>query len=143
MKDFSIKPFPKRFSIKIDFDSHNFNRYLKHFDKMYRLISCNVKFKSAKVFKTKHGYHIYINQDKVLSKNEINILECLLYSDLFKQAFYYTEQEDILFKIKNGVAEKYSEKETKELNVLIKQINKLDYRLYKLEIPLKRRVNVF
>ena len=122
--------------LKIDFDSHNFNRYLKHFDKMYRLISCNVRFKSAKVFKTKHGYHIYINQDKVLSKNEINILECLLYSDLFKQAFYYTEQEDILFKIKNGVAEKYSEKETKELNRLIKQINKLDYRLYKLEIPL-------
>jgi len=111
---------------------------------MYRLISCNVRFKSAKVFKTKHGYHIYINQDKVLSKNEINILECLLYSDLFKEAFYYIEQEDILFKVKNGFEEKYAEKETKELNKLIKQINKLDYRLYKLKIPLnKRRVNVF
>ena len=98
---------------------------------MYRLISCNVRFKSAKVFKTKHGYHIYINQDKVLSKNEINILECLLYSDLFKQAFYYTEQEDILFKIKNGVEEKPALKETKELNKLIRKINKMNYILYK------------
>ena len=143
MKDFSIKPFSKRFSIKIDFDSHNFNRYLKHFDKMYRLISCNVRFKSAKVFKTKHGYHIYIEQDKVLSKNEINILECLLYSDLFKEAFYYIEQDDILFKVKNGFEEKYATKETNELNRLIKSINKLNYALYKIEIPLNRRVNVF
>jgi len=101
---------------------------------MYRLISCNVQFKSAKVFKTKHGYHIYIYQDKVISKNEINILECLLLSDLFKQAFYYTEDEDILFKIKNGVEEKFRVKETKELNKLIRQINKVNYSLYRVEI---------
>jgi len=119
--------------LKIDFDNKNFDKWLGHFDLMYRLISCNVKFKSAKVFKTKHGYHIYIYQDKVISKNEINILECLLGSDLFKQAFYYTEDEDILFKIKNGVEEKFRVKETKELNKLIREINRMNYSLYKVE----------
>jgi len=119
--------------LKIDIDNHDFDKWLRHFDLMYRLISCNVRFKSARVFKTKHGYHIYINQDKIISKNEINILECLLGSDLFKQAFFYTEDEDILFKMKNGFKEKFRVKETKKLNRLIRRINSLDYRLYKLQ----------
>ena len=123
----------QKIELKIDFDNKNFDKWLGHFDLMYRLISCNVQFKSAKVFKTKHGYHIYIYQDKVISKNEINILECLLGSDLFKQAFYYTEDEDILFKIKNGVEEKFRAKETKELNKLIREINRMNYVLYKVE----------
>ena len=123
--------------LKIDVDNHNFEKYLKYFNKMYRLISCNVRFKSAKVFKTKHGYHIYIHQDKVVSKNEVNVLECLLGSDLFKQAYYYIEDEDILFKVKNGIPEKFAIKETKELNRLIRLINRLDYRLFTIRIPLK------
>jgi len=120
--------------LKIDIDNHNFDKYLKYFNKMYRLISCNVRFKSAKVFKTKHGYHIYINQDKVVSKNEVNVLECLLGSDLFKQAFYYIEDEDILFRVKNGVEEKPAVKETKLINQLIRKINKANYKLYTLKI---------
>ena len=119
--------------LKIDVDNRDFDRWLGHFDLMYRLISCNVRFKKANVFKTKHGYHIYIEQSRVISKNEINILECLLGSDLFKQAFFYTEDEDILFKMKNGFKEKFRVKETKKLNRLIRRINSLDYRLYKLK----------
>jgi len=120
--------------LKIDIDNHDFDKYIKYFNKMYRLISCKVRFKSAKVFKTKHGYHIYIHQSTTLSKNEVNVLECLLGSDLFKQAFYYIEDEDILFKVKNGVAEKRAVKETKLINHLIRKINRLDYRIYTLKL---------
>jgi len=120
--------------IKIDIDNHKFNEYIKHFKKMYNLISCKIQFDNAQVFRTKHGYHIYIKQNRVISKKEINVIECLLGSDLFKQAYYYLEGNDILFKIKNGVAERYADNETKKLNKIINTINKKKCIMYRFKI---------
>lgn len=111
-------------ALKIDVDFKSFRNWLKHFNKTYtQLRYAGVKVECGEVYKTKHGYHIYLSQDNVLSKNEIIAIELILGDDRMRGAYSFVEGNDILFKEKNGVKEKFSVMLTHELNTSIYKIN--------------------
>lgn len=114
--------------LKIDWDYADMKRYLNLFKKSYTLL----KYKDfciqyAEVFNTKHGYHIYFIVFNELSNSEINMLECFLGSDIYKQIYFYIEDRDILFKSKNGYKEVFNKTNTLKLNRIIKDINSKKY----------------
>lgn len=128
------------YKIDIDGNIKVYNKWIKHFEKMYRYLRYEgIKIDDAKIYKTRHGYHIYLygsglNQLMDFTTyreklNYINLIESLLGSDLFKQVFSLIEQSDILFKTKNGYTEWYMGQKTADMNKLIASINRIDRKL--------------
>lgn len=117
--------------IKLDIDKKywtSFDKWLRHFESMYSLLRIKntlVDISNTEVFRTKNGWHIYIYDMDLffLYNNEVNLLECLLGSDLFKQGYYFLEGHDILFRSKNGRKEKFDKVNQGKLNKAVKEIN--------------------
>jgi len=109
---------------KIDVDikgRRTWKRYSKWLEfALLRLKEGGKTFSHADVFRTRHGFHIYI-EDHHVANQEVytNLIECLLGSDINKQLYFYAEKSDILFKKKNGFKEQRDAKKTKQINALI------------------------
>ena len=123
--------------IKIDIDYRNFHKWILHFKVMYWVLRYGgVIFNYGVVYKTKKGFHVYLDQDKTLSKNEINLIECFLGSDLFKQGYSWVEQRDVLFRIKNGIVNEHLDRtRTRKLNAAIDKINGRKFKMVSIVIP--------
>ena len=78
-------------------------------------------FDSCRVMRTKHGVHIYFAGLTAYSAQLwwINLIECLLGSDINKQDYFFAEGDDILFAEKNGYKERLDKAKTKQVNRLI------------------------
>jgi hypothetical protein len=112
--------------IKIDIDNKNFKQYLKWFEFAYGMLRYrDIWFNYAEVFKTKKGFHIYIDATfRNSSKDFKNLIELLMGSDKAKQLYYFAEDEDILFKIKDGKEnEKYDVNNSSLLHKTIAEVN--------------------
>ena len=121
--------------IKLDIDTHQFDKWLRHFRTAYTLLRSKegIFLTIAKVKETRKGYHVYI-AGKYLPFRTILFFECLLGSDPKKQLYAYTERADILFQNKNNgrSIERSAKSETKKLNRAIRQINRahVTHRIY-------------
>lgn len=92
-------------SLKIDYDKHSFLVWLSEFGKRYsRLHDVGIVIDGGKVFRTRHGYHIYLDMHEKCSYNTRLLVECFLMSDVLKQLYAYVEGNDILFVNKNNGA---------------------------------------
>ncbi len=117
--------------LKVDIDNKNFKQYLKQFSYIYYLMKSmkHITIDYTRVYHTKNGIHIYyyLNLSKKLYNNYINLLECLLGSDVVRQTYFFVEDLDILFQRKNKYKEQYTQAKTDKLNNLIRQINSRKY----------------
>jgi hypothetical protein len=99
--------------LKIDYDNKIFGKWLDRFSFVYSFWFPSYRVQDCDVYETTHGFHIEIymewkrRNDLVMSdiskRNVVNLMECLLYSDLNKQLVSFNEGTDILFKRKSGV----------------------------------------
>lgn len=113
--------------LKIDIDNHKFQRWIGWFEWSYtQLRFAGVKLKSARVYRTLHGYHVYFGSN-LLSRNEIVLVECFLGSDIKKQVYAFVEGNDILFARKNWHLEKYDAARTKKLAMAVALVNRGKY----------------
>ena len=127
---------------KIDIDNHKFSNYLKIFGFRYRMLRyAGVRLYSVHVFRTKHGFHIYLYTKKIYSFETILLIECFLNSDVNKQLYAFIEGKDILFREKHRKnytsREKYDVEKTKKLLNLIQKINKEQRKQKIIEVSLR------
>jgi hypothetical protein len=99
----------------------------------------SVPLTNALVYRTAKGYHLYyqVEYPSNTSKIYINLLECLLGSDLRKQTFFLGENRDVLFRRKKRVNEKLDIKATGVLNETIRKLMKEQVKLNHYEISVK------
>jgi hypothetical protein len=108
--------------IKIDIDNRNWNSYKRYFTRAIETVMQKHWLCNPIVYKTKRGYHIYINVPDLIDYNECLLIECLLGSDTEKQRYAYLEGNDILFEEKDGYLESIDYKKSKELNKMLKSM---------------------
>jgi hypothetical protein len=110
------------FKVDIDISKtrtwRKYSKWLRH--ALLRLKEGHQTFYEVQVYKTAHGYHLYLEDHIRWHSNDyINLIECLLGSDINKQLYFYAEGTDILFKTKNKVMEKFDMKKTKQIGEYI------------------------
>ena len=136
---------PQLCELKVDWDGY-FDEYLaKVRMPLDQLSFANIKFVvgKTKVFRTKHGFHVYyyyINRGKpMVVSGVICLWECLLYSDTKKQVYTYIEGDDILFSKKDGYVAKYDKERTAQLKTLMKKIYGASHKItsYDVDIDVK------
>lgn len=90
--------------IKIDWDSC-WVEFKKLFVKRYSLLFSYKKLELQTinmVYKTKHGYHIYLYSVKDYNRKDILLFEAILGDDLNRTAYNYLENVDVLFHNKHN-----------------------------------------
>ena len=90
--------------IKIDWDS-SWTEFKKLFVKRYSLLFSYKKLELQTinmVYKTKHGYHIYLYSVKDYHRKDILLFEAILGDDLNRVAYNYLENVDVLFHNKHN-----------------------------------------
>jgi hypothetical protein len=104
--------------LKIDWDGP-FRDWLRLFRAQYAYLRASemMLVSEVRVARTAHGWHIYIGccEDQQDDPLAVNVLECLLGSDVRKQVYFYVEGNDILFKRKKGVAERSAPRQAGQL----------------------------
>lgn len=115
--------------LKIDIDNRDFGKWLVDFEYAYALIYSkrDIQITFGDVFRTRHGYHIYMKYNSMAKKSDAqfrNLLECLLFSDVKKQLFMYLEGNDILFRKKNKISEQHEAFLASKLNAVILKVNR-------------------
>ncbi len=113
--------------IKIDWDS-SWVEFKKLFVKRYSLLFSYKKLELQTinmVYKTKHGYHIYLYSVKDYNRKDILLFEAILGDDLNRTAYNYLENVDVLFHNKHNshIAKRQLDK-TLSLEFLIVNIEK-------------------
>ncbi len=123
------------YQVKIDVDCSDetlfksFYEWLKWFSYSYPMIMTrSILFNDCSVFRTKHGFHVYLHVKGASAKGKssgsnldlVGHLECLLGSDLRKQLYCFVEGNDILFSQKEGRKEIYDRAKTLKLFNLIR-----------------------
>jgi len=90
--------------IKLDLDSQeSLNEFI---NRIWIIKNLGLKVDSIVCYDTRHGYHIYLYLDNILTNFDMLIIESLLGSDFRKQLYNYlkmkngTENWDILFEEK-------------------------------------------
>ncbi len=91
-------------TLKIDWDGEedqDFENKLKSILRIYHLTEAKVE-----KYKTKHGYHLYIEFNKKIPEIEMVLLQCLLGSDNFRELYNLERVKNknrgwnVLFKVK-------------------------------------------
>lgn len=90
--------------IKLDLDSQEaLNEFI---NRIWIIKNLGLKVNTVECYDTKHGYHLYLYLDNILTNFDILIIETLLGSDFKKQLYNYlkmkngTENWDVLFEEK-------------------------------------------
>ncbi len=115
----------KDFMLKIDFDG-KWEDFIKVFKFRYNLLySYKVipNIQKVEVFKTRHGYHIYLYSFVSFDFNQKLLLEAILGDDLNRVAYNYCEKQDILYKQKRDIDVKFVKSRTNELYKLLYRAN--------------------
>lgn len=78
-------------TLKLDYDKISFREIYKKFKKDYIWIIRFFKLKilEVRVFKTKNGYHIYIEINNKLSNQDIVFLQLAFGSDFMRECYYW------------------------------------------------------
>jgi len=122
----------QQYNLKVDLDDYSgdrekfFEDYLKSAYKSIVFISFGkVTVTDCKVNQTSGGFHLYYNiiSKHKMDRNEQNLLECLLGSDIQKQLYSYAEKDNVLFIGK----EIFREDLTEKIRKLLVQINNRDF----------------
>ena len=110
---------------KVDIDiagTRTWRKYLRWLRfSLLRLYEGGTVFEKCRVFKTKHGYHLYFyDRDGFRADDFANLIECLLGGDINRQLYFYAESEDILFKER----EELDKGKSSKVNKLIHDVNR-------------------
>ena len=115
--------------IKIDWDG-TWTEFKKLLHKRYALLWSYRKLAlqyTNEVYKTKHGYHIYLYSMKNYNKKDILLFEAILGDDINRMAYNYTEGVDILFHNKHNshIAKRQWHKQTSVSKAIAKVENNI------------------
>lgn len=75
----------KTCQLKIDYDSHDFSKFMSNFQTTYPIAKDMVKITASGVYKTKRGYHIYLTLSRYVTAEFACFLQIIYHSDAARE----------------------------------------------------------